>query len=106
MLDFLAIAAVPVIAAATAFVCMDRARWWGGVLLGGLAIGLYNVPVGPDAGAVPWAFLAACGLLIGWAGALVGTGLILDESLVAALVYFGVSTLLFLVWVIAPVGTF
>lgn len=88
---------LPAIAALTAFLLMDRPWWWGPAAAAALAvIGL----------AVPFLLYAAAFVIIGWIAAQTGSAILLDESVVAAIVYFALSTLLITIWFLAPDGTF
>ncbi|MEL6889793.1 MAG: hypothetical protein AAFO86_13940 [Pseudomonadota bacterium] len=50
-------------------------------------------------------YLAAI-VAIGWIASLIGTAMLADESMVAAAVFFAVSTVWILIWVLVPDGTF
>ena len=88
---------VPALAALVAFMLMERPGWWGAAgVVALLAVGIV----------VPVALYLAAIVAVGWIAALIGTAMLVDESMVAAVVYFAVSTVWILVWVLVPDGTF
>lgn len=97
MSTVLILGGIPALAAFAAFMLMERPWWWG--LVAVVALGL----VGP---LVPILFYAALVIAAGWIAALVGTAMLMDESMLAALVYVGMSALMFVIWLTVPDGTF
>ena len=75
------------------------------LLLGGIPA-LAAFAAAPIAGADPVQTYAALVIVVGWIPALVGTAMLMDESMLAALVYFGMSALMFVIWLTVPDGTF
>ena len=97
MRTVLILVGVPALAALVAFMLMERPGWWGAAgVVALLAVGIV----------VPVALYLAAIVAVGWIAALVGTAMLVDESMVAAVVYFAVSTVWILIWVLVPDGTF
>ena len=97
MSTVLILVGVPALAALVAFMLMERPGWWGAAgVVALLAVGIV----------VPVALYLAAIVAVGWIAALVGTAMLVDESMVAAVVYFAVSTVWILIWVLVPDGTF
>ena len=97
MSTVLILGGVPALAALVAFLLMERPGWWGGAaVVALLAVGVV----------VPVALFLAATVAIGWIAALIGTAMLVDESMVAAVVYFAVSTVWIRIWVLVPDGTF
>lgn len=97
MVTLAVLALCPALAALAAFVLMERPWWWGAAICVGLAV------VGLIA---PLVFYAVILVGVGWCAALIGTAILIDDSVVAAAVYFTVSTLMILIWLLAGEGTF
>ncbi|MEO0668475.1 MAG: hypothetical protein AAFZ99_11235 [Pseudomonadota bacterium] len=97
MSTVLILGGVPALAALVAFMLMERPGWWGAAgVVALLAVGIV----------VPVALYLAAIVAVGWIAALIGTAMLVDESMVAAVVYFAVSTVWILIWVLVPDGTF
>ena len=97
MSTVLILGGVPALAVLVAFILMERPGWRGAAgVVALLAVGIV----------VPVALYLAAIVAVGWIAALVGTAMLVDESMVAAVVYFAVSTVWILIWVLVPDGTF
>ncbi|WP_299154791.1 hypothetical protein [uncultured Tateyamaria sp.] len=100
--NMLIYAGIPVLAALAAYLWTWTPVWLGGLLVGAAAAGAYAVGVLGSA----WSIYGLVVLGLGWIGAVIGHRYGADEETVAGLVWFILSILGVLIWIIGPEGLF